>query len=261
VNVAVLDFETTGVDTKECRPTEVAVSITDDFFSPIVSYTSLMHSKDYPAISEEVEALTGISNSMVLTEGRHPKDVFQDIAELLVAHDVRYAIAYNAEFDKAVYHEELTRMGLRNTSLGLPLGLQWLCAMKDVQENYKFKCWKLSHLALDHGVAVDPKSLHRATGDVLLTIQMLSKLGTTAMRIAEYNAIPWVALAAQTTEPWKDGGRSTKLAKERGFTWETPRGNQNLKFAKKWVKLVKENEAHLDLGCTLFTVKRIPYEN
>lgn len=261
MNVAVLDFETTGVDTKECRPTEVAVSITDDFFSPIVQFSSLIYSADYPVISKEVEALTGISNDMVVSLGAHPKDVFRGLSQLLAAHDVGCVIAYNAEFDKAVYHEELTRMGLRNTVLGVPLELPWLCAMKDVQENYKFKCWKLSHIALDHGVAVDPSKLHRAKGDVLLTIEMLKTIGTTATRIAEYSAIPWVALMAQTTEPWKDGGRSTKLAKERGFTWETPRGNQNLKFAKKWVKLVKENEAHLDLSCTLFTVKRIPNDN
>ena len=258
MNVAIIDFETTGVDTETCRPIEVCVAIvSNDFTSLVAHYQALLYASDYPEIEEHIELLTGIQKEQVIVDGIFPPRAFDEIYKLFLEYNVGHVIAYNAEYDHDVYKKELERHGIANESVGNPAKLPWLCAMKDVKSNYNYKCWKLSHLALDYGVAIDPKELHRASADVFLTRDLLRAAKTTAEEMLSYKNTPWVALEAVTREPWKDGGKSTSLAKSKGFSWETPKGHQKMKYPKKWVKLVKETDLQYELSETLFQVRRI----
>lgn len=259
MNIAILDFETTGVDAKTCRPIEVAMTIVDENFNQIIPmYQSLIYSSTHPEILPAIEELTGIIKESVYEHGRDPKFVLEEINNLLKAYDVQYMMAYNAEYDSTVYCEESRRCGLIDGPDIAAIDLPWLCAMKDVRSNYKYKCWKLSHLALDYGVAIDPKTLHRASADVLLTIEMLKAAKTNVPEIVEYYGTPWVPLEAVTREPWKDGGVSTGKAKEKGFRWETPLGHDK-KFTKKWVTMKKEFEVIPFIeSCPELTIRRIP---
>lgn len=259
MNVAILDFETTGKEAALCRPIEVALAIVDENFNLLTPlYQSLMYDRTYPDISSEIESLTGIVKESVYEHGVHPSLVFGTISDLIHEYNVGYMMAYNAEYDCTVYREELKRHELFDKPLSRPAHLPWLCAMKDVRTNYNYKCWKLSHLALDYGVAIDPKTLHRASADVLLTIDMLKAARTNIPEIVEYYGTPWVPLEAITKEPWKDGGVSTGKAKEKGFRWETPQGHTQ-KFTKKWVTMKKAFEVIPFIeSCPELTIRRIP---
>ena len=258
MKVAIIDFETTGVDTETCRPIEVCASIVTPNFADIVeTYSTLLYASDYPVIGEDIEELTGIQKEDVIEKGLSPPRAFEALYNLFLENNVSQVIAYNAEYDFAVYRRELERHGMLNEAVGNPVRLPWLCAMRDVKSNYNYKCWKLSHLALDYGVPINPKDLHRASADVFLTRDLLRAASTNAEEMLAYKNTPWVAVEAVTREPWKDGGKSTGLAKSKGFSWETPRGHQSVKHPKKWVKLVKETDLQYELSETLFQVRRI----
>lgn len=257
MQAAIIDFETTGVDPESCRPIEVCVTIVTPELDIVTSYSSLLYAKDYPVISEEIEALTGIQKEQVIADGIHPSIAFDAIKDLCETYSVGCMVAYNAEYDHAVYKKELERHGIANEAVGKPAKLPWLCAMKDVKSNYNYKCWKLSHLALDYGVPINPEFLHRASADVYLTLDLLRAAKTTAKDMLAYKNTPWVALEAVTRKPWEDGGKSTSLAKAKGFSWEVPKGHQSLKYPKKWVKLVKETDLQYELSETTFQTRRI----
>lgn len=259
MKVAVIDFETTGIDTTTCRPIEVAVSIANSDFSEILEeYSQVMYDETYPALTEDIENLTGINQSHLLSLGRDPASVFAAIVSLIKKHDVDYIMAYNSDYDRQVYASEIKRHPLFEEVLSPVANMKWLCAMKDVKTNYNYKCWKLSHLALDYGVAIDPSKLHRAKADVDLTISFLKKIGVTLQDIVEFSQTPWVPLEAVTKKPWTDGGVSTGKAKEKGFRWETPQGHMDKKFSTKWVIMKKESDvrAFVD-SCPELTIRRI----
>lgn len=253
MKVAIIDFETTGKDPKTCRPIEVGVAICNNDFSELdESFSTLIWDESYPEISKEIEELTSISKSDLLQNGCAPKKALENVVELLKSYNVQYVIAYNAEFDMTVFNSECQRQGLGD------IAMTWLCAMKDVKSNYNYKCWRLSHLALDYGVPIDPDDLHRAMADVFLTIDLLKAAKATASDMYAFNRTPWHILEAVTIPPWKDGGKSTTLAKEKGYAWEAPRGHFNgAKYPKKWVKAVREEELEHELNETLFQVRRV----
>ena len=119
----------------------------------------------------------------------------------------------------------------------------WLCAMADIETNYKFKSWRLMHLALEYGVIVNPKELHRAINDVELMRQLLQASGTSVEAMLEYQRSPWMYCVAKTQAPWEDNGQSTTAAKALGFAWQQARGDDSGRtFEKRWVKRLKEKD-------------------
>lgn len=253
MKVAIIDFETTGVDVLSCRPIEVGLAITDNKFCEVSeTYSTLVWSKDYPEITAQIEELTNIKKADVISIGLAPLKMIETIFDIVRLHKVELMVAFNADFDRQVFNNECKRHGLGD------LGIPWLCAMKDVKSNYDYKCWKLSHLALDYGVPIDPKDLHRAMADVYLTIDMLRCAGADAVDMLAFHKMPWIIIEAITQPPWKDGGKSTALAKEKGYSWEVPRRHLNgAKYPKKWVKAVREEDLEKELNETLFQVKRV----
>jgi hypothetical protein len=126
--------------------------------------------------------------------------------------------------------------------------------MKDVLSNHKHKCWKLSHLALEYGIAVDPSKLHSALADIELTAQLLQRAGTTLHEIKTYHDEPTVVLRAVVPPKWEDKGVGTDAAKKLGFSWEQPRGVDK-KFEKCWVKAVKKQNAEVEIAKATFPIR------
>ena len=254
MNALVIDFETTGKEAKLCRPIEVAATVMSaDFKHHIDTYSSLIYADDYPEITDQIQELTNIQREDVIANGKHPANVLAAINSMAIAHGVQFIVAYNREFDETVYKEECARHKLYS-----PVGdIPWICAMRDVASNYNYKCWKLSHLALDYGVPIDPKDLHRAQADVFLTIDLLVAAGANAHTMYTYQKMPRHVLEAVTKKPWLDGGESTAKAKEKGYSWESPRGHAGMKYPKKWVKVVLETELENELNETAFQVRKV----
>jgi hypothetical protein len=166
---------------------------------------------------------------------------FNQLADLCDA-DLDAVVAYNAQFDRQMFMAEVMRGAwLLNPRIKLMAEVPWVCAMEDAESNYAFKCWRLSHLALDKGVAVNPADLHRAVADVELMRKMLVQSGETYDSLLTYNRDPWCVIQALVEAPWKDGGRGTTAAKQLGFTWERVKGS-DVVYEKSWVRRVKQKD-------------------
>jgi DNA polymerase-3 subunit epsilon len=102
--IAVIDFETTGISPNHsCRATEIAVVIMEQGVI-VERYQSLMNAG--VRIPAFIEALTGISNSMLRT-APPATEVMQEVAEFVGSTPL---VAHNASFDQKFWDYELSRI-------------------------------------------------------------------------------------------------------------------------------------------------------
>lgn len=247
MKVLLLDFEATALDTKTARILEVGALLVDENFDipEDVDYgaiSQLVWEPGYPAITPEVEKLTNISQKMLDEEGIPPRSAFIDLGRLVSECKPEMVIAYNTAYDFELFKAEMARHRMQEMEgIHSLLLIPWVCAMTDIEKNYEFKSWRLMHVALEYGVTVNPKELHRAIADVELMRKMLKASGATPGGMLEFQRVPWVVVQAKTRKPWEDGGKSNEAAKALGFRWERVPGSDRV-FDKMWVKRVKENK-------------------
>lgn len=236
--VCILDFETTGVDSSSALPIELGYQIVSSDFAEVHKEgNELMCLPSDVTVPHEVTLVTGITNDELLSKCTGADKVLNSFISALVEHKVSALIAYNAQYDKTILFNALLRLGVDGK---YPASVPFLCAMTDVKSNYQKKCWKLSHLALDYGLAVDPAVLHRAVADVNLTRRMLYAINETAESMLKFNQEPWCYAKAVVEKPWEDGGKSTDEAKKAGYAWQKAKGDTTDRlFEKAWVKRVK----------------------
>lgn len=252
----ILDFEASGVQPTEARPLELGMGVyNSETWAPILLHSEVIFDRDYPVITKEVLDLTGISMDELLQSGVTFAQALTKFGHVLAPYieKIDFIIAYNKQYDHGVFMAESVRKEIRISPLD---GLHWMCAMTGVEENYALKCWKLSHLALDHGVAVNPKGLHRALADVQLTAAMLKEIGTTAHKIHAFEKVPWVVVQALVPTPWTDGGKGIALAKGCGYSWEQVKGTDQT-VPKCWVKRIKATKLEDEKASAPFKIKEL----
>lgn len=256
--VLLIDFEATGIDPRQARIIEIGAMVVDDQYQPIGKQVSqIVWESGYPALTDEVKNVTGITQDILLAEGVPLVDALTLLGNI-VGPSVDFSIAFNKAYDEVLFKEEMARVGITTNGLALLFGMPWLCAMTGIETNYKFKSWRLAHLALEYGVTVNPKELHRAINDVELMRQMLIAAGSTPREIHAYEKIPWLYVQANTKPPWEDKGASTDMAKARGYNWQTAKGDPTGQvFDKKWVKRIKEKDLEKEEREAPFQVRRI----
>lgn len=247
----IIDTETTGVNTDTDFIIEIGAQLVLDDWAVIGEFNSLIKNPANPVLSDEITRITGITQSDIDERGNDLKDALESL--LVVAGEPDIVVAYNSEFDEGIFKTELARNGLLAPAL---LKDPWLCAMKDLESNYEKKCWKLSHLALDYGVAVDPAKLHRAIGDVDLTRQMLIKAKASPVEMMNFKRTPWIVVNALIPAPWTDGGKGKLEATKLGYSWETPKGTQE-KYEKQWVKRIKAHKLEDEIQNAPFKIRQI----
>lgn len=242
-----VDFETTGLDFEKDSVIEIgAVIFDDENWEPIDEFCCFVKPAGFTGLSEEIKSITGICDVQVFC-GIEPITAFRSLKNFF--NNAQFVLAHNKNFDETFFKVEAKRAGLSWESP------KFLCTVQDIPHGKDKKCRKLSHLALDYGVVVDPTKLHRALDDVFLMGRMLKAAKMKISDILGYMNIPWVYLEAVVEAPWKDNGKSTGLAKKRGFSWETPWGyHTELKFAKRWVKKIKKNILELEIRDSPFPI-------
>lgn len=259
MNILLIDFEATGVDPKTARIIEIGAMLVDENFQPLGRQVStLVWESGYPALTPEVEKVTHITQEMLNTQAVTPKEAFAQLAELVDSHTA-FVIAYNRSYDQVLLTEELFRHDLTLTpGLSWIMSTPWVCAMVDLEMNYQFKSWRLMHVALEYGVAVDPKKLHRAIADVELMREMLAASGDSIEKMYAFQQSPWVYVRAMCRKPWEDDGVSTTEAKSLGYSWEQCRGDETKRrFEKCWVKRIKEKNFEQEQQAATFPVRLI----
>lgn len=254
--ILLIDFETTGLDPKDHRVIEIGAMICQEDWTPVGSLSVLVKGEDYPPLTAEITKITGITEED-MRDAVSPEIAWKYLSDLC-GDDVSYVVAFNSNFDSKFFQEEMKRTGFSMLPrLNKLLQLPWLCAMADVETNYQYKSWRLSHLALEYGVPVNPKELHRAVNDVKLMRDMLEATGTNIAEIYEFNVTPWIFIRAIIPPPWDDGGAGKKAAQELGYSWEVAKGTDGPRFEKAWVKRIKESKFQEEESKAGFKIRMI----
>lgn len=228
-----IDFETQSLE-PQTRVTEVGAilyekNFGDIEFKKIGHVSALCYEPDYPPQTEAIVELTGITDHMLKESGETREFVFKNrLLPLVDLADV--VIAHNANFDKRIFVDTCKHLGLQIPEK------EWICTLTNFPWPKSITCHKLSHIAYEHSILVDPKTLHRAINDVALMMQVVACYDFES--VLAYAREPWMYLHAQPLGPWLDSGVQTGIAKSHGFTWETVRGTDH-KWPKKWVTRVK----------------------
>lgn len=237
MSVLIIDVESTSLNVNQARIIELGAMITPlDFSYSLGTMNSLVKDSTYPALTQETIDVTRITQQMLNEEARTPGQAVELLKTIIDPKELLFVCAFNVEYDKPVFIEDMKRSGLTmDPVINHIIQLPWVCGLRDVASHQKFKSRKLSHLALEYGVPVDPAQLHRALGDVELTRKMLHAVPTSADVMYEYQKIPWVVLKAHVAFDQKD------LAKAAGFSWQKVHGDER-EYTRAWVKRIKTTE-------------------
>lgn len=239
-----IDFETQDADAKTTRITEVGAVLyqyhpgtKDEQFRKVAVVSEFCYEEDYPPQSEQIVELTGITDEMLKTQGRPRKEVLErDLLRIFGKADI--VVAHKTAFDKTVLDSTCKLFGIE-----LP-EKEWLCTLSNFPWPKKFTCHKLSHLAYDHSILVDPATLHRAVNDVDLMMRLISKYDFD--EILAYARAPWVYLKADILGPWAgkggDNGVQKAIATSLGFAYEKCKGTDSPSWPKTWVARVKAGQ-------------------
>lgn len=247
-----LDFEATSADPKEARIIEIGAALWDPGTGVISQrYSCLVHEPEHPKLSDEVRRITGLDDDILERDGCRLGVAVPELAQFLAPAD--YLMAYNIKYDRTLLEAECAR-------LGLPAQFKkpWLCAYEDVEYPDHFRCRQLAHLALDHGIVVDPELAHRAHYDVELFFHILR--GYDIDKVIAYSKSPWTFVQAIIPAPWTDGGKGKEAAQARKYSWERPRMT-DVVFPKAWVKRIKQHELQKEKAEAPFPVEEVHAQN
>lgn len=166
IEYVVLDFETSGIDTRIDRVIEVAAVIIDSTGEILSSFEELCSPEENFEVSEFITDLTGITSFMLIGKtdtGTTMRRLFEFVGD-------RTIIAHNSGFDSRFFRAECLRVGLI-------LNNPFLCTLNLARRLVDCVCYKLSELkkTIDF-VPFEGMQDHRAMSDVLVTVQLFKFL-------------------------------------------------------------------------------------
>lgn len=253
-----IDFESTGLDNTKARIIEIGAvlfEVENCTWTPTKFISRLCWSLGDEALPKEIVEVTGITDAKLQEEGKPLGPCLEELAEL--AAEAEMLVAHNALYDKGLLESNIKTLGMDLIDkVPNMLQLPWLCSWGDLKQNKKFKCGKLSHLALDYGVPVDPNELHRAYADVMLMGKMLTAAKALPEEMLKYQQSPSYIVAAKIKPPWEDGGKEKDQAVKLGYGWQKARGT-DLEIPKSWVKKVKDCDLDEERKLAPFDIKII----
>lgn len=253
-----LDVESTGLDTKKDRIIEFGIQVVDDNWEPTQTFSYLVKGADYPPLTADITRITKITQNDLDTLALSVQAATTMIDNICKSKEFDYVIAFNRSFDEDIVKTEMARGAFTMLpGINKLCNTPWICAMADVESNYDYKSWRLQHLALEYGVTVNPKQLHRAINDVELMRQMLVAANANPHEMYKFQQTPWVFLQALIPAPWTDNGKGVAEAKKMGYQWEVAKGTQEPRHEKCWVKRIKQHKLEDELKLTTFKTKEI----
>lgn len=250
--ILIFDCETTGLDSKQHRIIEIAAGIYSDAFDFVSGESLLVYDDSIGDIPDFIQDLTKINPTDLLTKGITFEDGIAKIDQLISDHEPKCVLAHNAQFDRSMMEGEGARWKLSSPIYGLA----WVCSKTNIKYPKTMKSLRLQHLALDHGIAVDPAKQHRALADVELLASLMRRAKADIDQMLKHATAKDIVVKALVKPPWEDSGASTSKAKEFGFRWEDP-GFPQKKVPKSWVKTIKDFELEEDRAAFPYKIEVI----
>jgi DNA polymerase III epsilon subunit-like protein len=223
IKILGLDYETQGFPAETTNVTEVGAVMVQVSSLPALNgrptralvghLSTFCWDSSYPPQTGEIVALTGITDAMLKDPQRSvtPGQAYKLLLPMVEEADI--IMCHNVPFDKAVFVEQAKRFADVP-----PPEKEWFCSLRDIPYEKKFSCKKLAHLSLDHGVKMDGRNLHRASGDVELMFDLV--LGNyDIFDLLDYKRLPKITVKIDVLPPWKDKGESSGVAKSQGYNW------------------------------------------
>jgi DNA polymerase III alpha subunit (gram-positive type) len=217
-----IDTETTDLDVKIAEVIELGYAVFESSGgAPIHVSSSFLRPKG--SITEEIEKITGISNSILDQFGEPPKEVLSQLLDDIVTYDVSYLVGHNLKgYDIPVLKRNMEVHGLSMDGFKLQL----VDTLLDLPLEYEPKSKKLSYMCADHGFLIS--FAHRALFDALASAKLL--FCYPFEKVLALSSSPDVTVRAVV------GFNDNSKAKKRGFRWEPEK--------KWWIKSIKK--CHLE---------------
>lgn len=171
-NIAVIDFETTGILNPHAVQVAIIDSKGDTLLSELVKTDEPIHPKAL--------AVHGKTPEMLAEKGINPVDMLGKIREIAGNHTL---VAYNYQFERKVmrvmsaHYQRHEQLAMENI-----LCAQALYAKFYGQPNYKYNEYKWHKLTLAckrQGIAVE--DAHDALGDVKMTLALIKSIAETSL--------------------------------------------------------------------------------
>lgn len=235
INLALIDFETTGFTAGENEVIEIG--LIQVAYSPslrmITEITEAMSQFECPktAISAEITHVTGITNEMV--DGHRIDDAHVE----RIVRSSNVLIAHNAQFDRAFFDLRFPEM----------TDCLWACSFKDINwREHGFESAKLEYLLLKNGYFY---SGHRAATDCLAMVQLFSVVPNVLSELLNNAKKTSYKVFAKGV-----GYNDREVVKKRGYRWDSKN--------RHWWTIVSESDytaekAFLDELCGPASSKNI----
>jgi len=220
--VLILDTETSSqftergdLDAAASEMVEIAALVYDNDSKVVISkHCCLFKVQSWSKEAEQIHRIPedlANKHGMVITIPCSD-DVREYIYDAIGLTSADVIMAYNASFDKNVlvkYFPEMEKM-------------PWICAMRDLPHEeflgVKLKSKKQVMVALEYGVVIDPRNLHRALGDCELTYQIAQNFDI--QEILEERENDKRKYVDITTDPGPFNAARNDKMKELGFRFQ-----------------------------------------
>lgn len=211
----VLDLETTGLDVKQDRITELGYVLYEEGRRRPLQMFAFFINQEAP-LSQDIKDLTDIRDEDLVEFGRPAVQVLEDFVDFVHNSKAEFFAGHNAiRFDWLLLKEECLRHNVQ-----LPQR-PWLDTKIDLPLDYKPKSTSLSYMAADHQF-LNPFP-HMALTDVFTCGRLITKyLSDKLLAIINHPVLEVRAVVSF---------HDKEKAKQAGFYWDAER--------KYWVKSIR----------------------
>jgi len=165
------DTETTGLDAKSCRITELAAYSSEGKQMDV--FLKLPEGEKVP---EFITELTGIDNETLEKEGITEEEALAEFLDMFSEDETTYLVAHNCQFDVSFVREAILRHPEHQGWLGIFDSADLIDTKTIFQARYESSRHRLSDAIEIYGLQEECKNSHRAIDDAYALKRVFEKM-------------------------------------------------------------------------------------